>query len=82
MHFLAFFSWYIPPVPSQNSSRITCAEAGKVLENLGWEHFCKTGDIEGYLLYKEIMNFKENCGGYGANQNDGRGHQTDSSEGQ
>ena len=53
-----------------------------MLENLGWEHFCKTGDIEGYLLYKEIMNFKENCGGYGANQNDGRGHQTDSSEGQ
>ena len=48
-----------------------------MFENLGWEHFCKTGDIDGYLLYKECLNIKENSGEYGTNQNDGCGNQAD-----
>jgi len=50
------------------------------VENLGWEMFCKTGDIEGYLLYRESLNLKENCGEYGTDQNIGRCHQTDTGE--
>ena len=53
-----------------------------MLENLGWELFCKTGDIEGYLLYKQSMNLKENSGDYGTNQNDGCCHQADTGKGQ
>ena len=24
-----------------------------MLDQLGWDYFCKTGDIDGYLLYKQ-----------------------------
>ncbi|MBR6729151.1 MAG: YqzL family protein [Clostridia bacterium] len=53
-----------------------------MLENLSWELFCKTGNIDDYLLYKQSINVKENSGDYGTDKNDGSCHQTDAGKGQ
>ena len=49
----------------------------KMLENFAWEIFTKTGSIDGYLLYKQSANVKENSGDYGAFKDDRCGNQTD-----
>lgn len=40
------------------------------MENFAWDVFSKTGSIDCYLLYKQSINVKENCGVYGCNQNE------------
>ncbi len=51
-----------------------------MIENLAWEYFKKTGNIDGYLLYKETASVKENGGAYGTNQNERGYYQTNTSE--
>lgn len=41
-----------------------------MLENFAWDVFTKTGSIDGYLLYKQTVNLKENSGDYGAFKDD------------
>lgn len=48
-----------------------------MLENFAWDIFTKTGNIDSYLLYKQTMNVKENCGDYGTFKDDRCGNQTD-----
>ncbi len=48
-----------------------------MLENFAWDIFTKTGSIDGYLLYKQTMNLKENSGDYGTSQDDRCCNQTD-----
>ncbi|MBE7040559.1 MAG: YqzL family protein [Ruminococcaceae bacterium] len=48
-----------------------------MLENFAWDIFTKTGSIDGYLLYKQTVNLKENSGEYGTFKDDRSGNQTD-----
>ncbi len=46
-----------------------------MLENFAWDVFTKTGSIEGYLLYRQSVNLKENSGDYGTSKDDRCGDQ-------
>lgn len=48
-----------------------------MLEDFAWVYFSKTGSIDGYLLYRQSMDCKENSGDYGAYQDEGCCAQTD-----
>ena len=39
-----------------------------MIEEFAWQFFMKTGNIDGYLLYKQSMNSKEICDEYGTDQ--------------
>lgn len=52
------------------------------MEDFAWNIFTKTGNIDGYLLYKQTVNLKENSGDYGAIKNEWCCHQTNQGEGQ
>lgn len=52
-----------------------------MMEEFAWNFFMKTGNIDGYLLYKQSMNSKENGSDYGTDQDKRGCHQTDKSEG-
>lgn len=52
------------------------------MENLAWEIFSKTGNIDYYLLYRQSISAKENCGGYGVNKDERSSDQTNQGQGQ
>ncbi len=52
-----------------------------MLENFAWNVFTKTGSIDGYLLYKQTQNLKEDRGDYGAFEDDRCCNQADEGQG-
>ncbi len=50
------------------------------MEEFAWNFFMKTGNIDGYLLYKQSMNNKENCDEHGTDQDEWGCHPADQGE--